>query len=99
MSKKREKASCVICGRDFGKLTLRGKDYYCPDHLRTPRFRDGTHKNWPLITSNLADPNETGGKPLVIENLRQLRRLENRYGAQSHVYNMDQSNIVEHNRK
>ena len=94
---KREKAACCVCGRDFGKLTLRGEDYYCPDHLHTPRFRDGTHKNWPLVTMNLSDnPNEG---PVVVENLQQLRRLENRYGVQSHVYNMDQSNIVEHNRK
>jgi len=90
--KTREKAACASCGRDFGKLTLRGKEYYCPDHLRSPRMRDGTHKNWPLVTMNLGDDPNQG--PIVVQNLRQLRQLENRYGVASEVYNRDSSNIA-----
>ena len=94
---KRQKTVCAECGKDSGRFTFRGNRWLCQDCLRGPRMRDGTHKNWPLVTMNLSDDPNQG--PIVVQNLRHLRQLENKYGVASHVYNENQSNIVEHNRK
>jgi hypothetical protein len=44
---------------------------------------------FPFVTTNLGtDPS----KPIKVENIRQLRRLENKYGVASVALNMDSNN-------
>lgn len=89
------KIKCDNCGREGGKFRFnpgKGAWYCVPSCAGVATPRDGTHKNWPLTTGHLMGPNHA---PMVIENLGQLRRVENQCGVSSEVYNMDRSNRQE----
>jgi hypothetical protein len=86
---------CAICKKTGGRFRFRpgkGDWVHVGSCVAVSTPRDGTHKNWPLVTTHLAGPNDG---PMVIQNLQQLRRLENTYGASSEAYSMDRGNREE----
>jgi len=47
------------------------------------------HKNWPIVTSHIGDPNDG---PITINSLRHLRQVEREHGVVADAYSNDQSN-------
>lgn len=88
------KTKCARCGERGGKFRFVGNGKWVHIGRCSPaqKSRDGMHKNWPLVTSNILGSSHP---PMVIENLAQLRRVENQMGVSSDAYNMDRSNRSE----
>jgi len=84
---------CAICGERGGRFVLRGERWvHAGRCMPEAKPQNGTHANWPIVTSHLGGPNLG---PVVIENLAQLRQAEKQYGCSSEAYNMDRSNRQE----
>jgi len=85
---------CADCGEKGGRFRMRADGTWVHVGRCTPiaASRNGTHANWPIVTSHLGGPNL---QPVVIENLAQLRQAEKNYGCSSEAYNMDRSNRSE----
>lgn len=84
------KTICARCGESGGRFRLVGDNWVHVGRCSTgDKSRNGTHANWPLVTSHVGNPNDG---PMVIENLSHLRRVEKEYGISSDAYNNDSSN-------
>lgn len=83
---------CGICKQTGGRLRFRpgqGDWVHVGRCTAADTPRDGTHKNWPIVTTQVAGPNDG---PMVIHNLRQLRQVERDHGVANEAYNNNQSN-------
>ena len=89
---KKKMTKCAICKQAGGRFRFRAGS---GDYVHVGRCgaidkpRDGTHKNWPIVTNNVGDPNDG---PVTINSLHHLRQVEREYGVQSDCYNNDSSN-------
>lgn len=81
---------CSVCGNTAGRFTMRGESWYCvPSCIKSSNYRDTAKSTFPFVATHMRTPSEGG--PIEVQNMRQLRQLENRYGAQSEIYNNDSS--------
>lgn len=81
------------CGHRGGKYHRVGEKWVCDHCFRTGKHfvflagrRDTASSLFPFVT------NHFDGTPTTVQNIQHLRRLENQHGAQSHAFNMNQSN-------
>jgi hypothetical protein len=77
---------CAACKQRGGKFRLVGTKWVHVGCAKAVQPRDGTHKNWPLVTTAIT------GEEMVIQSLPHMRRVEREYGVSSDVYNNDSSN-------
>lgn len=78
---------CSICGNTSGTFKIVGSKKYCVGKCCSERKRDGAKTTFPFTTTHF------DGKPVEVQSLRQLRKLESAYGVQSAAYNQDFKNL------
>lgn len=82
---------CGKCGETGGRFRFLGDGKYVhtPNCDRAQTVRDGARSTFPFTTTHLTGD----GQPIEVQNMRHLRRLEERHGAYSAAYNYDSSNL------
>lgn len=85
-----KKTICAACGEGGGSFVFRGeKWFHSKGCTSTVKMRDQAKSTFPFTAQHLRPPSEGG--PVQVNNMRQLRQLENRYGVASDPYNNSQS--------
>ena len=85
-----KKTVCAACGETGGVFTWRGGKWYHKHRcVAVQGMRDTARSTFPFTATHLRTPSEGG--PIEVQNLRQLRQLENQYGAVAEVYSNDTS--------
>lgn len=84
---KKDLTKCADCGQTGGRMTWKGDDRYvhtegCGGQIGEARGE----KAFPFTTNHIT------GKPVVVENLRQLRKLESQHGLANIAFNENRSN-------
>jgi hypothetical protein len=89
------KTKCAECGTTVsmsGRFRFRASsgDWVCVGGCQpAEKKRDGSHSNWPIVTSHLGSPSDA---PVTINSLRHLRQVERERGVVADAYSNDQSN-------
>lgn len=87
----KSKTKCYLCGESGGRFRFSEQGWF---HVGRCAFRDSDKVSpsqiWPLVTTHLDHPGVVAEQgPLVINNLRELRRHEKQAGVSSDVFNSD----------